>query len=128
MTRNAVVRARIDQADKTEAASVLAADKPLPRRNVDHQLTGEWKDHRLPPPAQATWMAPPRPFRLVWREFERIGFDPFKSDQVLAARGFDLAFMRPGLRILYGGRDLTATFAIGEGPQGEGAEPERDRP
>ena len=45
MTRNAAVRARIDQADKTEAASVLAADKPLPRRNVDHQLTGEWKDH-----------------------------------------------------------------------------------
>ena len=25
---------------------LLAADKPLPRRNVDHPLTGEWKDHR----------------------------------------------------------------------------------
>lgn len=25
---------------------LLAADTPLPRRNVDHQLTGEWNDHR----------------------------------------------------------------------------------
>ena len=25
---------------------LLIADKPLPRRNADHQLTGEWKDHR----------------------------------------------------------------------------------
>jgi uncharacterized DUF497 family protein len=38
-------------------------------------------------------MAPPRPFRLVWREFDRIGFDRSKSDEVLAARGFDLAFI-----------------------------------
>jgi uncharacterized DUF497 family protein len=38
-------------------------------------------------------MAAPRPFRLVWREFDRIGFDPSKSDEVLAARGFDLAFI-----------------------------------
>jgi len=38
-------------------------------------------------------MAPPRPFRLVWREFDGIGFDPSKSDEVLAARGFDLAFI-----------------------------------
>jgi uncharacterized DUF497 family protein len=37
--------------------------------------------------------APPRPFRLVWREFDRIGFDPPKSEEVLAARGFDLAFI-----------------------------------
>ena len=25
---------------------LLIADKPLARRHVDHQLTGEWKDHR----------------------------------------------------------------------------------
>jgi mRNA interferase YafQ len=25
---------------------MLAADKLLPRRNVDHPLTGEWNDHR----------------------------------------------------------------------------------
>jgi len=25
---------------------MLAADKPLPRRNFDHPLTGEWNDHR----------------------------------------------------------------------------------
>lgn len=25
---------------------MLAADKHLPRRNVDHPLTGEWSDHR----------------------------------------------------------------------------------
>ena len=25
---------------------LLAADKSLPRRCVDHQLTGDWKDHR----------------------------------------------------------------------------------
>ena len=25
---------------------LLAADKPLPCRNVDQQLTGEWRDHR----------------------------------------------------------------------------------
>jgi uncharacterized DUF497 family protein len=30
---------------------------------------------------------------LVWREFDGIGFDPSKSDEVLAARGFDLAFI-----------------------------------
>jgi mRNA interferase YafQ len=29
-----------------QAVDLLAADKPLPRRNVDHQLTGEWRDHR----------------------------------------------------------------------------------
>jgi mRNA interferase YafQ len=28
------------------ALDLLAADAPLPRRNVDHQLTGEWNDHR----------------------------------------------------------------------------------
>ncbi len=29
-----------------EVVDMLAADKPLPRRNVDHPLTGEWSDHR----------------------------------------------------------------------------------
>jgi mRNA interferase YafQ len=29
-----------------EAVTLLAADKPLPQRNFDHQLAGEWKDHR----------------------------------------------------------------------------------
>ena len=29
-----------------EVVDLLAADTPLPRRHVDHQLTGEWKDHR----------------------------------------------------------------------------------
>jgi mRNA interferase YafQ len=26
--------------------NLLVADTPLPRRNFDHSLTGEWKDHR----------------------------------------------------------------------------------
>lgn len=38
-------------------------------------------------------MAPQRPFRLVYRAFDRIAFDPRKSDEVLAERGFDLAFV-----------------------------------
>jgi mRNA interferase YafQ len=29
-----------------EAIDLLAADKPLPQRYVDHQLVGEWKDYR----------------------------------------------------------------------------------
>jgi len=29
-----------------EVLDLLAGDKPLPRRNFDHPLTGEWKDHR----------------------------------------------------------------------------------
>jgi mRNA interferase YafQ len=29
-----------------EAVNLLAADKPLPKRYVDHPLAGEWKDHR----------------------------------------------------------------------------------
>ena len=29
-----------------EVINVLAADTPLPRRNLDHPLTGEWNDHR----------------------------------------------------------------------------------
>ncbi len=30
----------------TEVIRLLAADMPLPRRNFDHPLSGEWKDHR----------------------------------------------------------------------------------
>ena len=29
-----------------EVVNLLAADTPLPRRNFDHALTGEWSDHR----------------------------------------------------------------------------------
>jgi mRNA interferase YafQ len=29
-----------------EVVNLLAADAPLPRRNVDHPLSGEWSDHR----------------------------------------------------------------------------------
>jgi mRNA interferase YafQ len=29
-----------------EIVNLLAADKPLPRRNVDHPLSGEWNDCR----------------------------------------------------------------------------------
>ncbi|MGA7079230.1 MAG: type II toxin-antitoxin system YafQ family toxin [Terriglobales bacterium] len=28
------------------AVSLLAEDKPLPERNRDHALTGDWRDHR----------------------------------------------------------------------------------
>jgi uncharacterized DUF497 family protein len=45
-------------------------------------------------------MAPPPIFRRVYRTFERIGYDPRKSDDILAERGFDLAFiatMFPGV-------------------------------
>jgi uncharacterized DUF497 family protein len=38
-------------------------------------------------------MAPPRSFRLVYRSFAAVDFDPVKSDEVLAARGFDLAYV-----------------------------------
>ena len=34
---------------------------------------------------------PPRPFRLVYRAFDTVEFDPVKSGEVLAVRGFDLA-------------------------------------
>jgi uncharacterized DUF497 family protein len=37
---------------------------------------------------------PPRPFRLVYRAFDRIEFDPAKSDAVFDLRGFDLAYAR----------------------------------
>ena len=36
---------------------------------------------------------PPQPFRLVYRAFERIEFDPAKSDEVFTGRGFDLGFI-----------------------------------
>ena len=36
---------------------------------------------------------PPKPFRVVYRTFERIGFDPRKSEEVFAERGFDLAYV-----------------------------------
>jgi mRNA interferase YafQ len=29
-----------------EVVNLLAADTPLPSRNFDHSLSGEWKDHR----------------------------------------------------------------------------------
>ena len=29
-----------------QVVNLLAADQPLPRRNVDHPLAGEWKDFR----------------------------------------------------------------------------------
>jgi mRNA interferase YafQ len=29
-----------------EVVLLLAADTPLPRRNFDHPLSGEWSDHR----------------------------------------------------------------------------------
>jgi mRNA interferase YafQ len=29
-----------------EVVDMLAGDKPLPRRNFDHPLTGAWNDHR----------------------------------------------------------------------------------
>ena len=36
---------------------------------------------------------PPRPFRLVYRAFDQVEFDPAKSDEVLEARGFDLGYI-----------------------------------
>ena len=36
---------------------------------------------------------PPRQFRLVYRAFETVEFDPAKSDEVFEARGFDLGFI-----------------------------------
>jgi len=29
-----------------EVVNLLAADTPLPRRSLDHPLSGEWSDHR----------------------------------------------------------------------------------
>jgi len=33
-------------ADLMQVVNLLAADTPLPRRNFDHPLSGEWKDFR----------------------------------------------------------------------------------
>ena len=33
---------------------------------------------------------PPKAFRLVYRAFDQVEFDPVKSDEVYEARGFDL--------------------------------------
>jgi mRNA interferase YafQ len=33
-------------ADLNEVVRLLAANAPLPRRNFDHPLSGEWRDHR----------------------------------------------------------------------------------
>ena len=33
-------------ADLMQVVNLLAADTPLPRRNFDHPLSGEWSDHR----------------------------------------------------------------------------------
>ena len=38
-------------------------------------------------------MALPRSYRRVYRTFGAIDFDPVKSDEVLAERGFDLAYV-----------------------------------
>jgi len=38
-------------------------------------------------------MAPPPSYRRVYRSFAAIDFDPVKSDEVLAERGFDLAYV-----------------------------------
>ena len=32
--------------DLMQVVKMLAVDTPLPRRNFDHPLSGEWKDHR----------------------------------------------------------------------------------
>lgn len=32
--------------DLMQVVNLLAADTPLPRRNFDHPLSGEWSDHR----------------------------------------------------------------------------------
>ena len=33
-------------ADLMQVVNLLATDTPLPRRNFDHPLSGEWSDHR----------------------------------------------------------------------------------
>jgi mRNA interferase YafQ len=34
------------EADLRQVLDLLASDVPLPRRNFDHPLSGDWKDHR----------------------------------------------------------------------------------
>jgi uncharacterized protein len=38
-------------------------------------------------------MPHPRPFRLIYRAFRAIEFDPIKSYEILQLRGFDLAYV-----------------------------------
>jgi uncharacterized DUF497 family protein len=38
-------------------------------------------------------VSPPRRFRPVYRAFDGIDFDPRESDEILADRGFDLAYI-----------------------------------
>ena len=33
-------------ADLAEVLKLLASDQPMPRRNFDHALSGDWKHHR----------------------------------------------------------------------------------
>ncbi len=35
------------ESDLIRVIAMLAADEPLPRRNHDNPLAGEWKDHRV---------------------------------------------------------------------------------
>ena len=35
---------------------------------------------------------PPEPFKMVFRSFERIEFDPINSEHLFELRGFDLAY------------------------------------
>lgn len=39
-------RGKTLDAELTEIVQLLAADVPLPRRNFDHPLSGDWTDHR----------------------------------------------------------------------------------
>lgn len=36
---------------------------------------------------------PPKPYRLVYRAFDLVEFDPAKSNEVLEGRGFDLGYV-----------------------------------
>ncbi len=38
-------------------------------------------------------MPPPQPYRIAYRTFDRVSYDPRKSDEVLADRGFDLGYV-----------------------------------
>ena len=43
--KSSVLGKKLDQL-LTSIIELLVADKPLPRRNLDHPLAGEWSDHR----------------------------------------------------------------------------------
>jgi uncharacterized DUF497 family protein len=47
----------------------------------------------FPQSAAQARMSPPRPFRLVYRAFREVTFDPAKSDEIYELRGFDLAYV-----------------------------------